>query len=103
ANYEQVIAFLAPIFKSRPRAYWADRLAGLEVPHSPVFNSQEVIDGELAQHHGIVLETEGPHGTFRTIRSPLRFDGEKQADITAPPVLGQHNEEILGRKPPLSE
>ena len=103
ANYEQVIAFLAPIFKSRPRAYWADRLAGLEVPHSPVFNSQEVIDGELAQHHGIVLETEGPQGTFRTIRSPLRFDGEKQADITAPPMLGQHNEEILGRKPPLSE
>lgn len=98
ANYEKVIAFLAPIFKQQPRSFWADRLAELEVPHSPVFNSQEVVDGELARHHRIVVEAEGPHGTFRTIRSPLRFDGEKQEEVTAPPVLGQHNEEILGRK-----
>lgn len=99
ANYEKVIAFLAPIFKQQPRSFWADRLAELEVPHSPVFTSQEVVDGELAQHHRIVVEAEGPHGTFRTIRSPLRFDGEIQAEVVAPPVLGQHNEEILGRKP----
>jgi len=102
-NYENVIGFLAPIFKSRSREYWAERLATLEVPHSPVFNSQEVVDGELARHHGMVLETEGPHGTFRTIRSPLRFDGEKQEDIVAPPVLGQHNAEILGRSRTSSE
>ncbi|HTN13469.1 MAG TPA: CaiB/BaiF CoA-transferase family protein [Sphingomonadaceae bacterium] len=99
ANYDKVIAFLAPIFKQQPRSFWADRLAELEVPHSPVFTSQEVVDGELAQHHRIVLETQGPQGTFRTIRSPLRFDGEMQAEVVAPPVLGQHNEEILGRKP----
>jgi crotonobetainyl-CoA:carnitine CoA-transferase CaiB-like acyl-CoA transferase len=98
ANYEKVIEFLAPIFKTEPRAYWAKRLAGLEVPHSPVFNSQEVVDGELAKHHQIVLETEGPHGRFRTIRSPLRFDGEKAEEVVAPPTLGQHNEEILGRR-----
>jgi crotonobetainyl-CoA:carnitine CoA-transferase CaiB-like acyl-CoA transferase len=99
ANYEKVIEFLAPIFKSEPRSHWAERLASLEVPHSPVFNSQEVADGELAKHHEIVLEAEGPHGTWRTIRSPLRFDGEKAESVVAPPTLGQHNEEILGRKP----
>jgi crotonobetainyl-CoA:carnitine CoA-transferase CaiB-like acyl-CoA transferase len=98
ANYEKVISFLAPIFKTRERAYWGERLAGLGVPHSPVFNSQEVVDGELAKFHEIVVETEGPHGRFRTIRSPLRFDGEKAEEVVAPPVLGQENEEILGRK-----
>jgi len=98
ANYEKVISFLAPIFKTKERAYWGERLAGLGVPHSPVFNSQEVVDGELAKFHEIVVETEGPHGRFRTIRSPLRFDGEKAEDVVAPPVLGQENEEILGRK-----
>ena len=98
ANYEKVIAFLAPIFKGQPRSHWAERLASLEVPHSPVFNSAEVLDGDLAKHHEIELECEGPHGRFRTIRSPLRFDGEKQEQVTAPPTLGQHNEELLGRK-----
>ena len=42
-------------------------------------------------------ETEGPHGTWRTIRSPLRFDGERQTEVEAPPVLGSHNKEVLGR------
>jgi len=99
ANYEKVIEFLAPIFKSQPRGHWADRLATLEVPHSPVFNSEEVVHGELAAHHGIVLEADGPYGKYRTIRSPLRFDGEKQDEITAPPLLGADNEELLGRVP----
>lgn len=97
ANYEQVLAFLAPIFKGQPRAYWGDRLAALEVPHSPVFNSKEVAEGELAAHHHLVLETEGPHGPFRTIRSPIRFDGERQDEVTAPPVLGADNAAVLGR------
>jgi len=97
ANYEQVIAFLAPIFNTQPRDAWAERLAALEVPHSPVFNSQEVAEGELAAHHALVLETEGPFGAWRTIRSPLRFDGERQEDVSAPPLLGEHNEEVLDR------
>jgi crotonobetainyl-CoA:carnitine CoA-transferase CaiB-like acyl-CoA transferase len=98
ANYENVIAYLAPIFATKDRTYWADRLAALEVPHSPVFTSQEVLDGELAKHHQVEVSCEGPHGTFRTIRNPITFDGERPVDVTAPPVLGQHNEEILGRK-----
>ena len=98
ANYEGVIAFLAPIFAAQPRAYWEDRLAALEVPHSPVFSSREVLGGELARHHGVEVSTEGQRGTFRTIRSPIRFDGEVESSVTAPPELGQDNAEILGRK-----
>jgi crotonobetainyl-CoA:carnitine CoA-transferase CaiB-like acyl-CoA transferase len=97
ANYEQVLAFLAPLFKAKPRAYWEERLVTLEVPHSPVYSSKEVAEGELAAHHNLVLETEGPHGPWRTIRSPLRFDGEKQTEVDAPPTLGQHNKEVLNR------
>ena len=98
ANYEKVVAFLAPIFATRPRAEWEERLVRLEVPHSPVYSSKEVVEGELAAHHKLVVSGEGPRGTFRTIRSPLRFDGEAQAGVTPPPELGADNAEILGRK-----
>ena len=60
----------------QPRAYWEERLAALEVPHSPVYTSKEVVEGELAAHHRLVIEGEGARGTFRTIRFPVRFDGE---------------------------
>ncbi|MXO59930.1 CoA transferase [Altererythrobacter salegens] len=96
ANYEKVLAFLAPIFKSQPRAYWEERLATLEVPHSPVFNSKEVVEGPLGQHHGIVAETDSPRGKWRTIRNPLRFDGERESEVVAPPELGADNAEFLG-------
>jgi crotonobetainyl-CoA:carnitine CoA-transferase CaiB-like acyl-CoA transferase len=95
-NYEKVLAFLAPIFKSQPRQHWDDRLTELEVPHSAILNSKEVLEGELGQYHGVMAECEGPRGKFRTIRSPLHFDGEIEREITAPPELGQDNAEYLG-------
>ncbi|HSQ96303.1 MAG TPA: CaiB/BaiF CoA-transferase family protein [Croceibacterium sp.] len=96
-NYDKVIEFLAPIFKTQSRTYWDDRLAELEVPHSPILNSKEVLDGPLGQHHGILAEADSPRGKFRTIRSPLHFDGEIEREITAPPELGADNEEYLGK------
>ena len=96
-NYEGVVAFLAPIFRTRPKAYWAERLTGLEVPNSPVQDSAEVLAAPQAKHLGLMIEADGPHGRFRTIRSPVTFDGERDRDVTAPPTLGQHNDEILRR------
>jgi crotonobetainyl-CoA:carnitine CoA-transferase CaiB-like acyl-CoA transferase len=95
-NYEKVVEFLAPIFAGQPRAFWEERLAALEVPHSPVLSSREVLETPLAQHHAIEVAGEGPRGTFRTIRSPLRFDGEIEHQVVPPPELGQHNGELPG-------
>ncbi|MEO5706838.1 MAG: CaiB/BaiF CoA-transferase family protein [Alteraurantiacibacter sp.] len=97
ANYENVVAFLAPIFATQPRALWEERLTALEVPHSAVYSSKEVVEGDLAAHHQLVVEGEGPRGTFRTIRNPIRFDGEVEISVTPPPELGADNADILGR------
>lgn len=97
AHYEDLVAFLAPIFATRPRADWCATLAALEVPHAPVADSREVLESAQAKHLQIEVAAPGPHGEFRTIRSPLSFDGERNLAVTAPPVLGADNERILGR------
>ena len=97
ANYEKVVEFLAPIFAQQPRAYWEERLAALEVPHSPVYTSKEVVEGELAAHHKLVIEGEGQRGRFRTIRFPVRFDGEIEDSVVPPPELGADNGAVLKR------
>ncbi len=95
AHYEDVVAFLAPIFAQQPRAHWAAELTRLEVPNSPVYTSAEVLASEQAQHLGIeVSDPAGPKGEFRTIRFPVSFDGERVDKVTAPPLLGTHDEEI---------
>lgn len=95
AHYEDVVAFLAPIFAEKDRAWWTAELTRLEVPNSEVRTSAEVLASEQAQVLGLeVSDPAGPHGAFRTIRSPLSFDGMRMTAVTAPPVLGQHDEEI---------
>ena len=95
AHYDDVVAFLAPIFAARERAEWCDMLTAAEVPHAPVRTSAEVIASPQAQALGLCVEDPaGPHGPFRTIRSPLSFDGQRMTEVTAPPLLGQHNDEI---------
>ena len=94
-----MVEFLAPIFAQQPRAYWEERLAALEVPHSPVYTSKEVVEGDLAKHHKLVVEGHGARGTFRTIRFPVRFDGEIEDTVVPPPELGDANAEVLGREP----
>jgi crotonobetainyl-CoA:carnitine CoA-transferase CaiB-like acyl-CoA transferase len=97
ANYDAVVAFLAPIFATRDRDDWQDRLLALEVPNSPVYSSDEVVRSDQFVH--LELEVGAEHsqmGPFHTIRSPVSFDGERSLEVVPPPVLGEHDEEILG-------
>jgi crotonobetainyl-CoA:carnitine CoA-transferase CaiB-like acyl-CoA transferase len=97
ANYEEIVGFLAPIFARRPRAEWCARLTELEVPNAAVATSEEVLASSQAKHLQLEISAPGPMGEFRTIRSPLSFDGERSLTVTAPPVLGADNAAILGR------
>jgi len=95
-NYENVVAYLAPLFKQRSLAEWCAALTRLEVPHSPVRTSLDVLASDQAQALGIVVEDpEGPFGTFKTIRSPISFDGVRVQSVTAPPLLGADNADIV--------
>ena len=71
SHYEDVVAFLAPIFAGQTRDHWTAELTRLEVPNSPVYDSAEVLATEQAKVLGIeVSDPNGPKGEFRTIRFP---------------------------------
>lgn len=95
-NYESIVDFLAPLFKRETLAEWCARLTAGEVPHAPLRTPKDVIESEQAQHLQLLVEARHPlGGRYRTIRSPLSFDGERALSVTAPPLLGEHNSEIL--------
>ena len=98
-NYDAVNKFLSQVFRTRPAADWCARLTELEVPHSPLRTPQEVLESPQAKHLQVGIETfHEKTGPFRTIRSPVSFDRERALDVVAPPTLGEHNREILGRR-----
>jgi crotonobetainyl-CoA:carnitine CoA-transferase CaiB-like acyl-CoA transferase len=98
ANYDKVLGFLAPRFKERSLDEWCAILSQHEVPHSPVYNSEQVLASDQVRHLQLEVAADHPTmGHFRTIRFPVSFDGERALEVTPPPVLGEHNEEVLGR------
>lgn len=95
-NYENVLAVLKPIFAAHSSTHWCDRLLELEVPHSLVRDPGEVLESKQGKHLQLCIESQHPEmGSFKTIRSPISFDGERSLDVTAPPTLGEHNEQIF--------
>ncbi len=99
-HQEDIIEVLGPIFAQRERAEWCRRLEANDVPHSPMYTTAEVPDDPQARHLQLFIETQHPVvGSFRTVRSPVSFDGERALDVTAPPLLGEHNTEFRGGWP----
>ncbi|QKH39870.1 CoA transferase [Achromobacter pestifer] len=103
-HHEQLISVLGEVFALRTREEWCQRLAAEDVPHAPMYDTAEALQDPQARH--LQLEIEGTHptlGRWRTVRSPVSFDGQRASSVIPPPVLGEHNAEIRGalaaRKP----
>jgi crotonobetainyl-CoA:carnitine CoA-transferase CaiB-like acyl-CoA transferase len=95
ANQEAMIEVLSVIFKKRKRVDWCNRLVAEDVPHAPVYTTPEVPEDPQAQHLQLFVEAPSPvAGIFKTVRSPVSFDGERTLAVTAPPLLGQHNDHL---------
>ena len=96
AHQEDLIALLGDLFRQHDRDTWCTRLLAEDVPHAPMYDTQEAMQDPQAKHLQLEVRTEHPDGgAWRTIRSPVSFDGERALEVTAPPVLGADNEAIV--------
>ena len=103
-HQEELMHALGTIFCLRERSDWCRRLEANDVPHSPMYTTAEVPDDPQAKHLQMFIETQHPVvGSFRTVRSPVSFDGDRALDVTAPPLLGEHNAELRGGWAPRAE
>lgn len=95
-NYEGMIGTLAAAFRKRPRSEWCASLEAEDVPHSPVYKTDEVLADAQVRHLGIQVEAQHPTlGTFRSVRNPVSYDGVPTSEIVPPPILDEHRQEIL--------
>ena len=96
-NREALIAALEPMFASLAVAPLVDRLNAEGVPAGPVNDLPAMFADPHLIARGIVgSAAHATLGSVPTVACPLRFDGAPLAPTSAPPALGQHNDEILG-------
>lgn len=93
---EDLIGLLGTAFKRLPRASWCQRLTEKDVPHAPVYDPGEALEDPQAKHLQLLSTSFHPQmGQFKTVRPPVVFNGQRTTQVVPPPVLGEHNEEIL--------
>ena len=96
-NYTTLRAELGKTFATRTRAEWTQRLEAQDVPYAPVHNVSEVMDDDQVRHLGTFYQGKHPsEGEVWGINPPLFVDRERPGPMSPPPVLGEHNEQILG-------
>lgn len=94
-NQEQIIELLGERFKARTRDAWCQRLQAEDVPHAPVYDTSEALEDPQARHLQIAVKGHHPAlGEFTTVRNPVSYDGERPLSVSAPPLLGEHNDAI---------
>lgn len=65
-----------------------------EVPHAPILGVTDALAQPQAVHRNMVVEVEHQTlGTIPIVNRPVTFEGQPAPE--APPVLGQHTDEIL--------
>ncbi|MGB7948721.1 MAG: CoA transferase, partial [Candidatus Binatia bacterium] len=96
-NYEALEKELAPVFATKTRGEWLDRLEANDVPVVPLYNVAEVLQDPQVRHLDLVEESVHPQaGKLQFIGGPVRYDGLAKEPSTAPPLLGEHTAAILG-------
>ena len=68
-----------------------------DVPNSPILSVSEALDLDHARDREMVVEVDHQTlGQMPIVGRPVKFAGQEQAPIEAPPTLGQHTDEVLG-------
>jgi crotonobetainyl-CoA:carnitine CoA-transferase CaiB-like acyl-CoA transferase len=87
---------LAKYFLKRTRPEWMIDLAKADVPFAPVYQVDEALNDPQVLANGTVCELTHPtEGQVRSIHSPVLYDGKRNQNRRAPPMLGEHSEEII--------
>ena len=93
---EVLIPLIARTMLGRSKREWIQALEAANVPCGPINNMKEVLEDPQVQHRQ--LRVDMPHplgGVAPVVRSPLRLSETPVEYRLPPPMLGQHNEEVL--------
>ena len=95
-NRVALIEELEKSFAARDATDWIDILLAAGIPAGPILNYAEALASEHAQARAVVMEMDHPvEGKVKSIGFPVKLSEIKQRVRLPPPLLGQHNDEIL--------
>ena len=96
ANRAALVPLLEPLLRQRSTHAWVEALEDAGVPCGPINRLGEVFADPQVRHRGMRIDL--PHalaGSVPLVANPIRLSASPLEYASAPPLLGQHTNEIL--------
>jgi len=96
AHREELIALIIPVLNRRTTAEWLRILTDAQVPCGPINDIAEAFDDPQVIYRGLRFDLPHPlAGRLPQVRNPVRFSRTALEYAQAPPLLGEHTEQVL--------
>ncbi len=83
-------------FRQKPKDYWVDTLLAAGIPAGPILTYPEAFEGEHGTARQMKMEIDHPiEGKVPNIGFAVKLSGTPQQVRRHPPLLGEHNDEVL--------
>jgi crotonobetainyl-CoA:carnitine CoA-transferase CaiB-like acyl-CoA transferase len=97
AAREELLDALNRVFVTQGTEYWLAKLTNSGVPHAPILDVAHAFAQEQIARGDFVGTMVTPAGETKTMRTPLRIDGQRPAIRRGPRAFGQDTDELFGR------
>ncbi|MEE8366327.1 MAG: CaiB/BaiF CoA-transferase family protein [Gammaproteobacteria bacterium] len=95
-NRDALIPQVSEIMRTRTTDWWLDQLNRKGIPCGPINNLDQVFANPQVQHRGMQLELDHPGaGKVASVANPIQFSDTPIEYRQAPPMLGQHTDQVL--------
>ena len=95
---EVIVPLLADIMQQRTVAEWVAMLEPIGVPVGPINDLAQAFAQPQVKSRGLQLELPHPlAGTVPGVANPIKMSATPMRYESAPPLLGQHTQEVLGQ------
>ena len=97
-NRDALIEAMRPVLAAKPSTHWLENLERLSIGSGPINTVEQVFADAHVKDRGMVIGM--PHAALGgasvpLVAAPLRLSGTPVAYRFAPPVLGEHTEDVL--------
>jgi crotonobetainyl-CoA:carnitine CoA-transferase CaiB-like acyl-CoA transferase len=97
-NREALVLQVKEIMLQKSGAEWLEALNARGIPCGPINNIEQVFADPQVQYRGMQLELDHPTaGKVASVASPIRLSQTPIEYQQAPPLLGQHTDDVLSR------
>ncbi|MGD9830075.1 MAG: CaiB/BaiF CoA transferase family protein [Hyphomicrobiaceae bacterium] len=97
-NRQEIVEILEREFRTRPSAYWIERLEKVSIPCGPINTLEQVFADPQIEARGLRRElTHERAGVLPVVANPVRFASGPTTAAKAPPMLGEDTATVLRR------